>query len=226
MPSDPISEALKLDHFKVYKQYQPTQGAKVRLQGQFDKTAIAAKVDQMDYYSTPVSKSNSKIINRNAHLAFHQLHQTKQEPRRVVVFKNQFGLQKLILGRPFYLLAPSQKLEKGLSFPKRLDHFKAYRVLYGEPINRPVSLADQFDKQAKVEVERPDYFCVPVKKTHGTKTTPISNPRGHLVFYTIQPKIYKIPKGSKDQFGTTKMLLGTSVLLGVPTIKLDWAPYG
>ena len=59
MPSDPISEELKLDHFKVYKQYNPNVGLSVKLQGQFDKTAAPATLSQMDYFSTPVSKSNS-----------------------------------------------------------------------------------------------------------------------------------------------------------------------
>jgi len=116
-----------------------------------------------------------------------------------VIFKNQFGLQKLILGQPRYLLVPSQKIEKGLAFPRNLDHFKAYHVLYGEPIVRKYSLADQFDKQAAVAVERPEWFCVPVTKVDKNGTTKITNQKAHLTFYSITPKIYKIPKESKDQ---------------------------
>lgn len=225
MPSDPISEQLKLDHFKVYKQYNPSDPAKVKTQSQFDKTPLPGSVGQMDYYANAASKSKSKIINKNAHLAFYQLQQ-RPGPNRIVVLKNQFGLQKLLLGRPVYLLAPSQKLEPGLTFPRRLDHFKAYKVLYGEPIHRKVSLADQFDKQESVVAERPEYFCCPVEKWHGKNDTKITNAAGHLTFYTITPKVYQIKKSSKDQFGTHEMLLGTSVMLGVPTIKIEWVVDG
>ncbi len=221
MPSDPISVALKLDHFKVYKQYYPTKSYSVRVQGQFDKIQVPARLHQMDYFANPARKNGSRIINKQAHLAFYQLIQ-RREPRRVVILRNQFGLQRLILGRPLYLLVPSQKIEKGSRFPRGLDHFKAYQVLAGEHLLRKVSLVDQMSKEQSVEVDRPEFFCVPVRKLYGRKATGISNRRGHLTFYSITPKINKVPKVSKDQFGEHKLLLATSVFLGVPSLKLDW----
>lgn len=216
----------RLDHFKVYKQYYyHEQPKKVRLKGQFDKTALPGAIDDMPYFAMPVSKNRSRIINKNAHLAFYELY-NKTEPRRVVLLRNQFGLQKLLIGRPLFLLVPSQKIERGSVFPKKLDHFKAYQVLRGSLIDKTVLLADQIDRQNKVEVEKPVLFCVPVAKTYGRKTTPVANPKAHLTFYSITPKIYRVPKASKDQFGQHKLLIATSVFLGVPSAKLDWEAVG
>ena len=225
MATDRFSIQLKLDHFKVYKQYNPTEPRSVRVQGQFDKIQVPAKLDHMDYFANPVSKNGSQIINKQAHLAFYSLTQ-KREPRRIVILRNQFGIQKLLLGRPVYLLVPSEKIERGSTFPKRLDHFKAYQVLEGQDVSRKVSLVDQIDKQKSVEVDRPEYFCVPVTKLYGKKPTRITNPKGHLTFYSITPKVYKVPKESKDQFGRHKLLLATSVFLGVPTLKIEWEAIG
>jgi hypothetical protein len=121
-----------------------------------------------------------------------------------------------------YLLAPSQKVEEGSAFPRRLDHYKAYQVLEGQLVNRTVTLADQIDRQDKVEVTKPVLFCVPVAKTVGKNTTRIVQPKAHLSFYTITPSQHRLPKTSKDQFGEHKLLLATSVFLGVPTLKIDY----
>ena len=88
-------------------------------------------------------------------------------------------------------------------------------------VDRTVLLRDQIDKEDKVEVTRPELFCVPVEKTHGKTKTRIYNPRAHLTFYSITPRKHKVPKASKDQFGKRKILLATSLWLGVPTLKLD-----
>ena len=218
---------VKLDHFKVYKQYYYTEEKplKVKLKGQFDKAALPAAIEHMPYFANPASKNKSRILDKNAHLAFYGLH-GRREPRRVVLLRNQFGLQRLIIGDPVFLLVPSQKLERGSSFPRRLDHFKAYRVLRGELIDRTVLLADQIDPKNKVEVDEPVLFCVPVSKTHGRRVTRIVNPRAHLTFYSITPHVYREHKVSRDQFGEHKLLLATSVFLGVPTEKLGFDPLG
>lgn len=225
MAKDPIAKRLKLNHFKVYKQYELTGPEEVSLRGQFDRKPVRAKLQQMDYFANPVRKNRARIWDKNAHLGFYQLH-GPSEPKRVVVIRNQFGLQKLILGRPVYLLVPSEKIEKGSAFPKNLDHYKAYDVLEGQAIFEKVRLADQIDKQEKISVEKPRLFCVPVRKVHGKKKFGVRKRKAHLTFYDITPKIYKVPKRGKDQFGKHKLLLATSVFLGVPTIKLDWDQLG
>ncbi len=227
MPDDVSALEALLDHFKVYKQYIYTdqKPTSVRLKGQFDQSALPAEIDHMVYFANPVSKNRVKPVDRNAHLAFYELH-GPPEPRRVVVFCNQFGLQKILIGQPRFLLVPSEKVERGSAFPKKLDHFKAYEVLEGRAIDRTVLLADQVDKRNKVVVERPSFFCVPVAKTHKDQTFKVQNPRGHLTFYSITPKIYRVPKPSRDQFGDHKLLLATSVYLGSPTVKLAWDPIG
>ncbi len=99
-------------------------------------------------------------------------------------------------------------------------------MLEGKLIDKTVVLTDQVDRQNKVEVEKPVFFCVPVAKSYGGKVTGVVNPKAHLTFYTITPKIYRVPKASRDQFGKRKLLLATSVFLGVPTEKLDYEVYG
>jgi hypothetical protein len=227
MPQAKESIELKLDHFKVYKQYYYAEQRplKVQLQGQFDQAPVAAEIDHMLYFATPVSKNNSPIVDKNAHLAFYGLHGPK-ERRRVVVLKNQFGLQKLLIGPPLYLLVPSQKVEEGSVLPTRLDHYKAYQVLEGQMVDRTVVLADQVDRQDRVEVTKPVLFCVPVVKTVGTKTSRIVNAMAHLTFYAITPRRHRVRKTSKDQFGEHQLVLATSVFLGAPTVKLDYQNVG
>ena len=219
MPSD----NLRLDHFKVYKQYLQTglRRRRVKLKGQFDRSAVTGRICHMPYFANPVRKNRGRLVSKNAHLAFYELHGPK-EPRRLVVLRNQFGLQCLQIGQAGFLLVPSQKVERGSAFPKRLDHYKAYQVLDGRGIDRDVLLADQIDRQDRVEVTRPEWFCVPVAKAYANKTTRPANPRAHLTFYTVTPRIHEAPKTSRDQFGDHKLLLATSVLLGVPTLKIDW----
>jgi len=223
MPRDKISEKLKLDHFKVYKQYLPTKSQRVVLKGQFDRRRLPAELERMSYFATPVRKNSSKMIDQNAHLGFYELH-GRPEPRRVVLIRNQFGLQRLYLDEPRYLLVPAEKVERGSAPPKRLDHFKAYYVLQGEPLNRPATLSDQIERSERVRVARPVFFCVPVEKTHGRKTTKIQNPEGHLTFYSITPGRHEVEKTARDQFGEHKILLATSVMLGVPSLKYEFEP--
>lgn len=136
------------------------------------------------------------------------------------------GLQKLLLGPALYLLVPSHKVEEGSTFPSQLDHYKAYQVLEGQLVDKNVALADQIDKQDRVEVTKPALFCVPVAKTVNDKTSRIVNAKAHLTFYDITPRRHRVRKTSKDQFGEHQLVLATSVFLGVPTLKLDWGVVG
>lgn len=218
---------LKLDHFKVYKQYYYAEQRplKLQLQGQFDQAPVAAEIDHMLYFATPVRKNTSPLVDKNAHLAFYSLHGPR-ERRRVVVLKNQFGLQKLLLGPALYLLVPSHKVEEGSTFPSQLDHYKAYQVLEGQLVDKNVVLADQIDRQDRVEVTKPALFCVPVAKTVNDKTSRIVNAKAHITLYDITPRRHRVRKTSKDQFGEHQLVLATSVFLGVPTQKLDWGVVG
>ncbi len=223
MAEDKISLELKLDHFKVYKQHSwaDQKPRKVSLRGQFERAARPAEIDNMLYFANPTRKNGSTLIDRNAHLAFYELRDA-DETRRIVVVRNQFGLQRLLLGRAYFLLAPSEKVERGSSFPERLDHFKAYYILRAEPLQRRVRLVDQLDREYAGVAERPVLFCVPVTKRHGERTFKVQNPRAHLTFYSVTPRPYKVKKKSRDQFGRHELVLGYCVYLGVPTIKLDW----
>ena len=157
------SQELKLDHFKIYKVSNINVNAQVWLRGQFDEEPDLAKIQSLTHYCTPVSKNNEPFYDEDAHLAWYSITQQMPEPMRIVTIKNQFGTAKLILGRPFAVLAPSRK--QGHQFPERLDHYKVYRVLDGEPINQGVSLKDQFENSDAV-IKWPVAFAVPVRKRH------------------------------------------------------------
>lgn len=210
--------AFKLDHFKVYKVKSLEMQQAVGLRGQFDKEVKKVFLHTLTLFANPVSKNGAKLIDRNAHLTWYALKQDSTEPKRPLVVRNQFGTQKLVIGRPLFLLVPAEKIEKGSVFPRRLDHFKCYEVLSGEPARKGVSLKDQFGGE-KVKVMKPKLFAVPVEKHFRDRVEKIKNKRDHLVFYEISPKDYALRKEVRDQFGKRTLSVAASVMLGVPSLK-------
>jgi hypothetical protein len=64
-----------------------------------------------------------------------------------VYLENQFGDQKIVIGRAGRLLVPAAKrTREGTLFSRELGHYKLYQVLKGEPLEREVKLEDQFDR--------------------------------------------------------------------------------
>ena len=99
---------------------------------------------------------------------------------------------------------------EGSQFPSGLDHFKCYKVLEGEAIDKGVSLKDQFDGDKNdgdknVPVLRPRWLAVPVQKTYKEETTKIQNKRDHLVVYEIPRKEVQKKIVMKDQFGDRRL---------------------
>jgi hypothetical protein len=143
------------------------------------------------------------------------------EPKRELLVLNQFGEQKFVIGIPEGLLVPTEKIEKGSEFPKRLDHYKVYPVLESQPVERSVVLKDQFGSDPKVKIGKTSFFCVPVLKKHKEKTCQIINEKAHITIYAIEPmKECGLEKGVRDQFGERKLSIVKSEMLGVPTAKL------
>ena len=213
-----------LDYFQLYDIENPQLVQEsVTLKGQFDKEPERGRLRRLNRFANPVSKNGEPILDKYAHLTSYFLHDPTSEPKRVVIFSNQFGReQKIVTYSTIALLAPARKIERGSKFPEKLDHYKVYRVIDGDPVGKEVKLEDQFaSREAKVTY--PIAFAVPVKKEHEGKTFPIHNEKAHLVFYRITPS-ENIPKSIKayDQFGRYYLKIGVSYLLGVPSMKVDW----
>jgi hypothetical protein len=226
------AQELNLDYFKIYDVKDHRVRYQVALQGQFDEEPEKAELLALSYFANPARKNREEPHDRNAHLTWYWLYQPMPEPTRVVVFENQFGKQKLMIGAARALLAPAQKRERGSRFPKGLDHFKLYWVLKSRPLDQTVAITDQFGRE-ETEVTYPVAFGVPVSKIHLEKdfpfhpdriekVPPIYNKRAHLVIYRIEPRKIQEGRVVRDQFAVRHLYFFRSLGLAVPSLKLEW----
>ena len=217
-----MSEEFRLDHFLFYDVENSDAGATVSLQGQFDEEPIKANVRFLDLFANPVKKIHGDvtcpIIDSKAHLSFHVISQ-EPEPTRVVLLRNQFRTQQILIGNAQALLAPAKKEPEGGS--DKLDHYKCYRVLEGKAVEAEVFLADQFTKRSTVVLD-PVLFAVPVKKEHDGRFFEIHNKEDHLTLYRIRPFMVEEKRLTADQFGERGLKFFRAVLLGVPSTKIEW----
>jgi hypothetical protein len=211
-----------LDHFEFYvvraSRHEPVE---VHLRGQFDEKPIPTKVYDRRLFAPATDKNAEGLRDKDAHLTWYTIESGAREPYRTVVVDNQFGTQKYRIGPPRALLVPAQKERH--EPPGRLDHFKVYPVVFGEFEPREVRLLNQFEREHhSVEVERPYGFAVPVEKRGERHHAEIVNPDAHLMLYRITPHPSERESSARDQFGEYKMRIYRSVLLAVPTKKLEW----
>jgi hypothetical protein len=217
------------NHFKLYHVESPGgfEPFDVKLQDQFHKEPIPAKVIKLAFFANPVEKRHGenfyKIPDPNAHLTWYKIEEEKKPVLRTVKIENQFGGQILKVSEAMFLLVPTEKIEEGSSMPKEFNHFKAYKA-EGEDI-KPVTvyLRDQWDKDlVKYEIKTPAYFCNPVSKNG----EPIYDSKYHLTCYFLDRKEPSpgAPKSidTKDQFGKRQLWPQASFILCVPTKKLSW----
>jgi len=175
-----------LDHFKCYRTTGAPPDVVVGLRDQFDVPGVAPDKTFVRFpvkFCNPVEKTTpdgvvTPITDRDAHLEMFITAPGRLEPTRRVVVRNQFGTQRLLTYGPELLAVPSAKNDQPP--PENLDHFKCYRT-YGRPKNIVLKLSDQFQQDTKATLLRPVEFCNPVEKTHGDVTTPIKNPKAHLL---------------------------------------------
>ena len=214
----------RLDHFKLYDVPPIQMHRPVTLRGQFDRQHLPATVGYLRHFANPVSKNDEGIIDRNHHLTGYELH-AEPEPHRVVHLANQFGDQRLLIGDPALLLVPARKYDPTLVDPENLSHFKCYRVLEGEPIEKDVTLRDQFDHSDPMStaVRRPLFFGVPVEKRHHDQISRVANCWDHLTIYDFAPyKEYEEERQVRDQFQHVSLKMLKAVMLAVPSAKLSW----
>jgi hypothetical protein len=167
-----------LNHFRCYSLFSgpPPEDLTVTLQDQFDVRRQIMEdlwLGLPTRFCNPVAKriedrtgdvTGTPISDPDAHLTMYRIRdRTIHRPVTWnVVVSNQFGTQKVRAGRPRFLAVPTHKLEPGLEFPERLDHFKCYEAS-GKEIVRKVNLSDQFEI-ANVVVLDPKLFCNPTRK--------------------------------------------------------------
>lgn len=214
---------LKLDYFKFYDVGNLDAQADVTLRGQFDRRALPMRVRLLDFFANPVSKNGEPMFDKNAHLAWYRGVQPA-EPIRKAIVENQFGRFEIRTGTGYGLLVPTQKIEKGSSFPERLDHFKVYRLVDVEKVpNIGLKLEDQFGT-GEAKLLLPLYFAVPAAKKHGEVTTKIINERAHLLIFSISSRPADKRIRLRNQFGSAvPVTVIRSVMLGVPSVKLEWS---
>jgi hypothetical protein len=220
-------------HYKVYEIQPRDVQQEVSLYGQFDQQPVRHRIERVTHFANPVGKYGFSPRNKHEHLTWYELRQHGHEQPRQVVFKNQFTkrLSAARLGDPKFLLVPSEKIEKGSEFPETLEHFKCYEITDSEfdPV-RPLTLVDQFGKHEQVKIDKPELFCVPVRKeVEGWNTKPVRDKKTHLVVYPIfAPRDEPRQVSVRNQFHW-KDPAGFSVLnpiwLCVPSEKLGWKPY-
>lgn len=219
------AQRYQMSHFKFWKVEESPFTKRVRLQGQFDKTPWGAAVTSIAFFGNPVTKNEEPIPDKLTRFIAYRL-TSAQQPHRVVTIANQFSKEaRLFLGDPALLLVPAMLAKAERPPAPGLDHFVCYVVRDDGTISRDVTLEDAFDAQQK-EIERvgrlhPVFFCVPVSKNGEG----IPNRRSHLTLYAFTPRTFlKPPIGviARDQFGTHKLTAVESVLLAVPSDKLEW----
>jgi hypothetical protein len=220
-----------LDHFKIWKVKRKEFSRDVTLKGQFDSKTMPAALETVEWLANPVSKNDGKILNEKAHLVGYFLKQPSEQPARWVVIKNQFHLKPIHwrLTDPAVLLVPASKVHSGEppKPPADLDHFECYIVAGGEAAGQHFILEDQFDlkrgKSEKISKVEPAFFCVPVSK-NGER---IVNPAAHLALYDITPRTPYVTRViTRDQFGVLELEVEESLMVGVPTEKVEWGEGG
>ncbi len=233
MPNEPES---KLDHFKIWLVKEKEFSRDVTLEGQFDEEVKKQKhLEKVVWIANPVKKKSFAPRRESAHLVGYYLTPPKNPgPQRWVILSNQFHKEqdrtKWTLGDPELLLLPASKVEKGdpPPPPTDLDHFECYVVKNATSIDEAFKLEDQFDKKLKkieeIKKIEPAFFCVPVSKNGGKRV----NPHVHLALYDITPRVdindAPISVIARDQFGKLELKVLESLMLAVPSQKLDSGP--
>lgn len=220
------AQDLKLDYFKFYKiNPKPWVECNVDLQGQFDDLPERAHINRLHLFANPVEKNREAIYSPDAHLAMYQLSVRPWflEPKWKIKAESQFGNHGFNIGYAFALLAPAKKYERGLRFPKKLDHYKVYSV---EPRDRDsigadVTLKDQFS-EAEANIQNLIAFAVPVEKKHEGRIYEIHNEKAHLMIFRCEtPQVGRFRRVA-DQFSSYQLYFERGLYLGVPCLKRKW----
>ena len=229
---DPPTETESLDHFLVYNVDEIAGlSHNFELKDRWRSDLTGFEANTLTHFVTPASKIHDRdtfeILDMNHHATWYELQPSTASPRSLQI-KNQFGEQDLVLGNPKYLFTPSGKTTlQGETFPipGDLDHYLIYEILdlsASFSIDQ-VSLSDQFIAGARMDVNAPLYYGVPVVKNHGDNIFEVIDDKTDIVFYPLRPldpisPIMEI--GVSDQFGEGPLKNLNPILLGVPTSEV------
>jgi hypothetical protein len=225
-----------LDHFKCYNAL-PSSPLElgVDLLDQFHADYFDGVVMEPMMFCNPADKVHGSVTttsNPDNHLTVYKL--LTDTYWYTVTVDNQFNdaatPQTLTVFGPVALAVPTQKLVPGdHGLPKYLDHYLLYQVWEPVPVDVNVDLDDEFPGVAEnVTVGPPMYFANPCLKGY-IDFTGVWDPDEHLVFYAISDneEFYGDDIVIKNQFCPEEPcyldLVPEGQLLGVPSVKLDWA---
>jgi uncharacterized repeat protein (TIGR02543 family) len=223
-------EFKSLDHFKCYW-VDPLGGPPeeiVTLEDQF--VSIDAEVRSADLFCNPVEKMHgseiTSIANPDDHFAIYNLEYEEDPVAKRVGVTNQFGTQELTVYGPVKVAVPTQKIEPGdHAAPTCLDHYLLYEVIDSAPMEPVlVILNDEFEAEPDAFVVAPRFLANPVKKTHGSEVSDITDTDTHLVFYDIEVSggnglSPTVDVAAKNQFGDQSFVAYEVGFLAVPSEK-------
>lgn len=218
------SKDLHLDHFAFYD-FDPSKiDELVGLQCQFDEEPEPAEVMYAERVGLASEKNNEGMLDVNHNFVWCHIAEWELEPVRVVVFEDQFGDGKLVIGRASGLLVPTRRDRCGK--PEKLSHYKVFEVIEkSEPRKVRVPVTSAYNPGMPVTVGSPAYFAVPTTKDHRGRTHRIHNEDAHLVIYDVsipgvewQPGIVRM----RDQFGRRRRWRSRMTFFGVPCLKREW----
>ena len=215
-----LAQLPPLDHFKGYQASGPPGLANVTLIDQFHTEVV--NLGLLNLFMPPVSKDGVPIIDPVTHFACYPITPAPLECR-LVGTSDQFGPRQLQVNEARELCVPTEKNPGPVPTSLPRDHFKCYTAS-GPPVNQAHTLVDQFETE-HVQVLQPVLFCNPVEKRHGCVRVPIRSPLEHLTCYAITPP--GAPPGARpfrNQFGTGTVNIQPSVMLCVPSKKLQVGP--
>jgi hypothetical protein len=169
-----------LDHFLYYDATGP-DGPPVTVVDQFGPQPAGLDLGPVVSFLVPADKNAEGLVDPFSHLTGY-LAPGPQSPVGLVRVTNQFGVRNLELGPVRELLVPTRKLI-GAQGPITIDHFLCYDA-HGTPINKTVSVRDQFHPVAVSRLVRePFLFCNPADKNGEG----IINVDDHLACYRLVP---------------------------------------
>ena len=215
----------RLEHFRCYSlQAKAFTSRQVNLTDQF--RTRAANITSREELCNPAQKNTEPFLNTNAHLVCYAT--TGSALNLDVQVQNQFGTQRLHVGKPVRLCLPSRKrLANQTTLPLitvPIDHFQCYAVtpVGGIGTINPVSsvqLTDQFTS-GSATLGAAFQLCAPVKKN----TTLSKHPVEHLVCYSINQTSVSRAIVIKNQFESPSLQTVKSVSLCLPSNKIVLAP--
>ena len=225
VPSEELSFAPAPDRFTGYiVDVQPYIGEVVYLEDQF--CAVNATVEYPTGVGYSATKWHNEVWTPISHPDYcftgYTISYEGEPGTWQVEVKNQFGIQTLTVYGPVGLSVPTQK--EGHEAPVGLDHYLAYEVIAGLPVNVVVGLHDEFGYHPDVLVDKPIFFLNPVRKTHDGVITEIENPEAHFVSYLLGVENFEAQVQVVNQFGEQTLDLFELYARAEPSEMLSWQP--